>query len=80
MWDAPKAAHLLCGKPLARYAVDLLRAVGVERVMVVVGCEAEQALLDAGFKSPRSLGAQIRIAEERRILTERLGKARLFDA
>ena len=37
----PKAAHRLCGKPLARHAVDLCRAVGIDRVIVVVGHGAE---------------------------------------
>jgi bifunctional UDP-N-acetylglucosamine pyrophosphorylase/glucosamine-1-phosphate N-acetyltransferase len=37
----PKAVHPLCGKPMGRYTVDLCRAVGVERVLVVVGHEAE---------------------------------------
>jgi bifunctional UDP-N-acetylglucosamine pyrophosphorylase/glucosamine-1-phosphate N-acetyltransferase len=37
----PKAAHLVCGKPLARYAVDTAREAGAERVVVVVGHEAE---------------------------------------
>jgi bifunctional UDP-N-acetylglucosamine pyrophosphorylase/glucosamine-1-phosphate N-acetyltransferase len=37
----PKAAHRLGGKPLARHAVDLCRAVGIARVLVVAGHGAE---------------------------------------
>jgi bifunctional UDP-N-acetylglucosamine pyrophosphorylase/glucosamine-1-phosphate N-acetyltransferase len=37
----PKAAHPLCGKPLARYAADLCRSVGAERVLMVVGHGAD---------------------------------------
>src|SRR5712692_6120447 len=37
----PKAAHRLCGKAMARYPVDAARAAGAERVVVVVGHEAE---------------------------------------
>jgi bifunctional UDP-N-acetylglucosamine pyrophosphorylase / glucosamine-1-phosphate N-acetyltransferase len=37
----PKAAHRLCGKPLARFAVDLTRGVGAARVIMVVGHGAD---------------------------------------
>jgi bifunctional UDP-N-acetylglucosamine pyrophosphorylase/glucosamine-1-phosphate N-acetyltransferase len=37
----PKAAHRLCGKPLARFAVDLTRGVGAARVIIVVGHGAD---------------------------------------
>lgn len=37
----PKAAHRLCGKPLARFAVDLTRGVGADRVIMVVGHGAD---------------------------------------
>jgi bifunctional UDP-N-acetylglucosamine pyrophosphorylase / glucosamine-1-phosphate N-acetyltransferase len=37
----PKAAHCVCGKPMARYPVDAARAVGAQRVVVVVGHEAD---------------------------------------
>jgi bifunctional UDP-N-acetylglucosamine pyrophosphorylase/glucosamine-1-phosphate N-acetyltransferase len=37
----PKAAHAVCGKPMARYPVDAARELGAERVVVVVGHEAE---------------------------------------
>jgi bifunctional UDP-N-acetylglucosamine pyrophosphorylase/glucosamine-1-phosphate N-acetyltransferase len=39
----PKAAHRVCGKPMARYPVDAARAVGAEQVVVVVGHGAEAA-------------------------------------
>ena len=32
----PKVLHLICGKPMLRYPVDLLRGMGVERIVVVV--------------------------------------------
>jgi bifunctional UDP-N-acetylglucosamine pyrophosphorylase/glucosamine-1-phosphate N-acetyltransferase len=37
----PKAAHAVCGKPMARYPVDAARELGAQRVVVVVGHEAE---------------------------------------
>src|SRR5262249_50986514 len=37
----PKPAHLVCGKPMARYSVDAALAAGAERVTVVVGHEAD---------------------------------------
>jgi bifunctional UDP-N-acetylglucosamine pyrophosphorylase/glucosamine-1-phosphate N-acetyltransferase len=37
----PKPAHLVCGKPMARYAVDAALAAGAESVTVVVGHEAD---------------------------------------
>jgi bifunctional UDP-N-acetylglucosamine pyrophosphorylase/glucosamine-1-phosphate N-acetyltransferase len=40
----PKAAHSLCGKPLARFAADLCRDAGCERVVVVVGHGADAVI------------------------------------
>jgi bifunctional UDP-N-acetylglucosamine pyrophosphorylase / glucosamine-1-phosphate N-acetyltransferase len=37
----PKAAHPVCGKPMARYPVDAARKLGAQRVVVVVGHEAD---------------------------------------
>src|SRR4051794_20720012 len=37
----PKAVHPILGKPMARYAVDLCRRLGIPRVVVVVGHGAE---------------------------------------
>lgn len=37
----PKAVHRLCGKPLARYAVDLCREAGAGQVIVIVGHGAD---------------------------------------
>lgn len=37
----PKAAHAVCGKPMARYPVDAARELGAQRIVVVVGHEAE---------------------------------------
>jgi len=37
----PKAAHPLCGRPIARHVVDACREAGIQRVIVVVGHEAE---------------------------------------
>lgn len=36
-----KAAHALCGKPMARYPADAAREAGAARVVVVVGHEAD---------------------------------------
>ena len=38
----PKAAHLICGKPMTRHVIDACRNAGVEQVVVVVGHEAEK--------------------------------------
>src|SRR5437588_8326456 len=37
----PKAVHPLCGKPMGRYTIELCHAVGVRRVVVVVGHSAD---------------------------------------
>ena len=37
----PKPVHRLLGKPLGRYAVDLARRLGIERVVAVVGHQAD---------------------------------------
>lgn len=38
----PKAAHVICGKPMTRHVVDACLKAGVEDVVVVVGHEAEK--------------------------------------
>ena len=38
----PKAIQPLLGKPLTRHIIDLCRRIGMERIIVVVGHEAEQ--------------------------------------
>src|SRR5688500_8110857 len=38
----PKPAHRLLGKPLGRYSIDLMRACGIERVVVVIGHGADE--------------------------------------
>lgn len=42
--SVPKCAHRICGKPLARYAVDLCREVGCERVVAVYGHGADAVI------------------------------------
>ncbi len=37
-----KNLHLLCGKPLIRYPLDLARASGIEDIVVVIGNSAEE--------------------------------------
>lgn len=69
----PKAAHLLCGKPLARYGVDLCRAVGVQRVIVVVGHGAEHVRQVVGsdveyVEQQRQLGTGHAVREAARLL------------
>lgn len=44
----PKVAHALCGMPLARYAVDLCRGAGCERVVTVVGYGADAVVNAVG--------------------------------
>ncbi len=38
----PKAAHLICGKPITRHVVDACLAAGVNDIVVIVGHEAEK--------------------------------------
>jgi bifunctional UDP-N-acetylglucosamine pyrophosphorylase/glucosamine-1-phosphate N-acetyltransferase len=44
----PKVAHALCGKPLARFAVDLCRETGCEHVIAVVGYGADAVINAVG--------------------------------
>ncbi len=44
----PKAAHPMCGKPVARHIVDACIDAGIERIIVVVGYEAEVVKSAAG--------------------------------
>src|SRR5207248_3992863 len=44
----PKAAHPMCGRPMARYAVELARAMGSGRVVVIVGHGSEQVRAAVG--------------------------------
>lgn len=38
----PKAAHLICGKPITRHVIDACLAAGIESIVVIVGHEAEK--------------------------------------
>ena len=38
----PKAAHLICGKPMTRHVIDACREMGIADVVVVIGHEAEK--------------------------------------
>jgi len=40
--DLPKVVHKACGRPLVNWVVDAVRRVGVQRVLVVVGYQAEK--------------------------------------
>lgn len=44
----PKAAHRLCGRPLARFAVELCREAGCARVIAVVGHGADAVINAVG--------------------------------
>ena len=44
----PKAAHPICGKPMARHIIDACRQAGVRDVVVVVGHEAETVVSTLG--------------------------------
>ena len=49
--DLPKVLHELCGRPMLAYVLDAARAAGCDRVLAVVGHEAElvrQAFADDG--------------------------------
>ena len=52
-----KVLHLICGKAMIDYPLDLVRELGVERPVVVVGHGAESVRLGAaaprGFLPPR---------------------------
>jgi len=37
----PKAAHLMCGRPMGRHVIEACQAAGIQRIVVVVGHEAE---------------------------------------
>ncbi len=40
--DLPKVLHEVCGRPMLAYVLDACRQAGIERMLVVVGYEAEQ--------------------------------------
>ncbi|MGI9456757.1 MAG: NTP transferase domain-containing protein, partial [Aeoliella sp.] len=40
--DLPKVLVPVCGRPMIRYVVDALRAAGIERIVVVVGYQADK--------------------------------------
>lgn len=56
----PKAAHAVCGKPMARYPVDAARELGAERVVVVVGHEADAVRAAVGDDVEYALQAEQR--------------------
>lgn len=67
----PKAAHLLLGKPMAAYPAEICRRLGVERVLIVVGHQAEvvRAALGEGYEyveqgEARGTGDALRVAAE----------------
>lgn len=39
--DLPKVLHRACGRPIVEYVLDAARAAGVERLVVIVGHQAE---------------------------------------
>jgi len=51
--DLPKVLHVARGRPLLRHVLDAVRGAGIERVVVVVGHQAErvrQAMQDLGLE------------------------------
>jgi len=50
---ASKLVHGLAGKPMIRYVVDTALALGAERVLLVVGSQAEDIRVAVGSKDPR---------------------------
>lgn len=44
----PKAAHLLCGKPITRHVVDACLGAGIDDIIVVVGHESETVMSAVG--------------------------------
>lgn len=57
----PKAAHLICGKPMTRHVIDACREAGISDIVVVIGHEAE--------KVKAALGDDVRYAYQ----TQQLG-------
>ena len=39
--DLAKVLHPLCGKPLLTYSVDVARAIGAEKIAVIIGHQAD---------------------------------------
>lgn len=51
--DLPKVLHAIDGRPMVSYVIETVRAVGVERILAVIGYEAERvrgAVGDAGVE------------------------------
>ena len=46
--ELPKVLVPVCGRPMVRYVVDALRAVGVDRIVVVVGYRSELVRKELG--------------------------------
>ena len=44
----PKAAHLICGKPVTRHVIDACSSTDIQNVVVVVGYEAEKVISALG--------------------------------
>ena len=44
----PKAAHLICGKPVTRHVIDACYGADIQSVVVVVGYEAEKVIAALG--------------------------------
>lgn len=56
----PKPLHTLCGRPLTRLVIDACRRAGIERVVVVVGHEAEMVRAGLGDDVEYALQAEQR--------------------
>jgi len=56
--DLPKVLHLLNGKPLVRYSIDLAAGLGSERIVVVVGNGAEEVKQAVGEAAEFALQKQ----------------------
>ena len=56
--DQPKVLHLLSGKPLLDYSLKLSRTIGSERIVVIVGHQAE--LVRRAFPAPDIVFAEQR--------------------
>ncbi len=56
--NLPKVLHLLNGKPLVRYSIDLARGLGSSKIVVVVGNGAEQVRAAVGAEIEFALQEQ----------------------
>jgi len=74
--DLVKVLHVLCGKPLLSYSVDMARAVGVEKLAVIIGHQGDlvrKAFKGQGLifvKQPEQLGTGHAVLQARDVFRD----------